>query len=41
MAASAAPVAHPLRLAVKNGEHLRMTAVLVGVLSFWQLDPRA
>jgi hypothetical protein len=24
-------VAHPSRLAVKNGEHLRMTAVLVGL----------
>jgi hypothetical protein len=27
---SGALVAHPSRLAVKNGEHLRMTAVLYG-----------
>jgi hypothetical protein len=25
-------VAHPSRLAVKNGEHLRMTAVLSGTI---------
>jgi hypothetical protein len=29
MAARTAPVAHPSRLALKKGEHLRMTAVFV------------
>ena len=31
-------VAHPARLAVKNGEHLRMTAVLAGHDAGWSRD---